>query len=95
MHEFWEKHVTDYIIGTSDAGYCYHIVNFCAQIFNNKHQYFPFFICFVTTIFPFFAIIIYQYIDNQIRGSTILKLEFIISTILKGQYAFTYIIFKP
>lgn len=42
MHEFWEKHVTDYIIGTSDAGYCYHIVNFCAQIFNNKHQYFPF-----------------------------------------------------
>lgn len=32
MHEFWEKHVTDYIIGTSDAGYCYHIVNFCAQI---------------------------------------------------------------
>lgn len=43
MHEFWEKHVTDYIIGTSDAGYCYHIVNFCAQIFNNKHQYFSFF----------------------------------------------------
>lgn len=51
MHEFWEKHVTDYIIGTSDAGYCYHIVNFCAQIFNNKHQYFPFFICF--QCFPF------------------------------------------
>lgn len=82
MHEFWEIHVPDYIIGTSDVGYCYHTVNFCTHIFNNKHQYFPFFICFVTT-FPFFAIIIYL-IDNQIRGSTILKLEFIISTILKG-----------
>lgn len=33
-------------------------------------------------------------INNQIRGSTILKITMIIS-ILKGGYAFTYIILKP
>lgn len=29
MYEFWKKYVIDYIIGISDVGYCYYIVNFC------------------------------------------------------------------